>query len=257
MSRKNHNRENQECTTDAFQKTSNFSWEVSYKSVDSKRLWPDEPTIEGLDFNLWHTNKITTVLDAGCGDGKNMACLTKKGFHCVGVDASSSALKLCNDYLKGWGITNYTLHPNPCKLESLPFNSNQFNAAICIDVLGHIIKPNEILSELARVLCPGGFLYTNIFHLDDSCHQSKLRMEAGEGPGEFWYTPSCKNSTNPDLKYYYRFYSENEARNLFNSNSFELISLERREWHESGHEKYREEDHTQVSWFALMRQRRI
>ena len=168
-----------------------------------------------------------------------------------------SALKLCNDYLKKLGLENYTLNDTPCKLEALPFRNNEFEAAICIDVLGHVLKPKEILSELARVLCPGGLLYASIFHPDDSCHKSGLRMEAGETQGEFWYTPSVKNALEPNLRYYYHFYPENEARNLFNSDLFELISLERKQWYEQGHENYREEDHTHVSWFALMKKRRI
>jgi len=232
-----------------------FSWDKSYESIQSKRLWPEAPTVKGLDFELWRKHKINRVLDAGCGDGKNMAYVIDNGFYCVGVDASLSALKLCNDYLKRLEYKNFTLYSDIILIESMPFDDDEFKAAICVDVLGHIVKPKEIISELARVLCPGGFLYASVFHPDDSCHQSGLRMESGERPGDFWYTPSVKNPSEPNLRYYYHFYSENEARNLFNSNKFELISLERREWQEPGHEKYREEDHTHVSWFALMKRK--
>ena len=42
-------------------KKSHFPWEVSYNSIDSKRLWPEDTTIKGLDFKPWHKNKVKKV----------------------------------------------------------------------------------------------------------------------------------------------------------------------------------------------------
>jgi SAM-dependent methyltransferase len=42
--------------------------------------------------------------------------------------------------------------------EPLPFESNQFDSALCTDVIAHIYKPQPLVEELGRILKPGGEL---------------------------------------------------------------------------------------------------
>jgi ubiquinone/menaquinone biosynthesis C-methylase UbiE len=232
--------------------TESIPWEPIYHSIKAERLWPSEPTISSLNLELWREEGIKTILDAGCGDGKNLAWLIKQGFFGIGVDASTTALHQCRDYLNNQGVKNRYLLLSAQQLESLPFLDSELPAVVCIDVLGHTQNPSSILAELARILQPGGLLYVSLFHPDDSCRLGQ-RMRKGENPGDYWYTPSVPSQSAPDLEYYYHFYTEDEVRKLFECLPVTLLELKRQEWNEPLHEKYREEEHTHVSWFTLLR----
>ncbi len=93
-----------------------------------------------------------TILDAGCGTGGNLVILQKYG-NAVGIDLSQNALNLCKE---ARGIDNLARGT----LESLPFRSGAFDAAISIDVLYHrwVTEDERALQELHRVLKPGGLL---------------------------------------------------------------------------------------------------
>ena len=41
--------------------------------------------------------------------------------------------------------------------ESLPFTDNSFDVVSCLQVLEHLKEPDKAISELKRVLKPGGF----------------------------------------------------------------------------------------------------
>jgi len=232
--------------------TSNIPWEPIYRSITSKRLWPTETTIRGLNLELLRQEGITAVLDAGCGDGKNLAWLVEQGFWGIGVDASLAALQKCTNYLDQQNLKGRYLILSSQQLEFLPFIDGALSAAICIDVLSHTKKPKNILLELARILRTGGLLYVNLFHPDDSCRLGP-RMRKGQRTGEYWYTPSVVSPAEREREYYYRFYMKEEVSALLESTPFEFLSLERREWSEPPHEVYREEEHEHVSWFALLR----
>ena len=50
--------------------------------------------------------------------------------------------------------------------ESLPFRDKNFDVVLCDNVVDHAESPSKIVSELARILAPGGLLYftVNIHH---------------------------------------------------------------------------------------------
>lgn len=68
---------------------------------------------------------------------------------------------LCSD----WPAS---LHKNPfldreCDLNSvLPFDDNQFNTVLLSDVLEHISNPQQLCSEMYRILAPGGKVILNV-----------------------------------------------------------------------------------------------
>jgi SAM-dependent methyltransferase len=222
-------------------------WETTYKNAGTNRLWPQDPTICEIDFDAWRANRVRTVLDAGCGDGKNVAHLIRQGFFTVAVDASLSALTKCRQYLEEQELMRDCVLVGPVLLDKLPFLEHSVDAAICIDVLGHVEEPLPILQELARVVRPGGCVYASLFHLADGCRNGP-RMVPLSAPNQFWYRPSSAI----DVLHYFRFYDEAEARKLFESTSFQLTSMTSRRWEEPPHPGYRDEWHEHESWFGLL-----
>ena len=60
--------------------------------------------------------------------------------------------------------------------QNLPFKNNFFDSVICQAVLEHVEKPNQMVSEIKRVLTPHGFLYIEVpflqgFHADPNDFQ--------------------------------------------------------------------------------------
>lgn len=227
-------------------------WEVPYRALGGQRLWPPDPTIEDLDLDEWHKLGIEAVLDAGCGDGKNLAYLAAKGFYSLGFDVSVSALNNCQSYISGKGLSGRCVLFRPTSLEALPLFEESIHGAICVDVLGHIRNPQLILQELARVMQPKGLLYATVFHIEDSCRKGP-RMRPGVNTNEYWYHPTRPDPTSPKKEFYYKFYEEQAARHLFETRPFQIMQMEVRRWNEPGHKGYREEPHEHVSWFGLLR----
>ena len=93
--------------------------------------------------------KSARVLDAGCGEGVIVEEYADR-LAITGVDA------------------NYASdHVTKGALESLPFDDASFTHALCLDVLEHLTYEQQprALSELHRVLAPGGELFVSVPNL--------------------------------------------------------------------------------------------
>ena len=93
------------------------------------------------------SDKKSIILDAGCGNGKNMVYMKNKGFEFVkGCDFSDNFVKLC--------ITK-NLDVIQANLLDVPFESDTFDNIISIAVIHHLsTEGNRIkaIRELLRVI---------------------------------------------------------------------------------------------------------
>lgn len=91
-----------------------------------------------------------TVLDAGCGEGFILENIRSEGIVPVieGIDIREEAL-----------ATGRILHPSLTlrygSIYSLPYPDKSFDTVICSEVLEHLERPKDALSELARVARKG------------------------------------------------------------------------------------------------------
>ncbi len=90
------------------------------------------------------------VLDVGCGAGATVAHLVDgHGLRAVGVDVSATQIEEASaarpdlDFIAG-------------RAEQLPFPDASFDGVACECVLSTLSDPGAALSEMARVLTPGG-----------------------------------------------------------------------------------------------------
>lgn len=99
-----------------------------------------------------HVKEGAHVLDAGCGTGGMMALLDR--WQVKGVDASEVAIRHCRER----GLREVKV----ASVNAMPFPDAMFDAALCLDVLYHGgVQPDRALSELARVVKPGGVVIFN------------------------------------------------------------------------------------------------
>jgi ubiquinone/menaquinone biosynthesis C-methylase UbiE len=98
-----------------------------------------------------------TVLDLGCGTGKFSRefsrAVTDSGI-VVGVDASHTMLERAAREIEGSELRNLALVR--ASGDRLPFRDGSFDAVCCFAALHLFAEPFAALSELARVLAPGG-----------------------------------------------------------------------------------------------------
>jgi SAM-dependent methyltransferase len=121
------------------------------------------------------TDRRPRILDVGCGTGANLLMLSKYG-EAEGVDVSEDALAFCRER----GLDKVRLGA----AEELPYEDNTFDLVTAFDVVEHIDDDLAGLSEMQRVLRPGGrvlvFVPTFMFlwglQDDVSNHRRRYRL---------------------------------------------------------------------------------
>lgn len=138
------------------------------------------------EFGLQHFTKISkallqgtglqgkAVLDVGCGTGILSLLALERG--CANVicgDLSEYMLSQCRKKANTSGYGPDRIDFRQLDAESLPFESNSFDAVISGMVLGFLPNQKSAVAEMVRVLRPGGVLAI-------STHGPKLYYEACE-----------------------------------------------------------------------------
>lgn len=93
-------------------------------------------------------------LDVGCGRGEALWAARERGWECEGVDPSPSYLE--------WGRENLGVEGRLGTLEEAQFPRDHFDAVTMGSVLEHVYEPYSMLSEVQRVLKPGGVLWFDV-----------------------------------------------------------------------------------------------
>lgn len=97
------------------------------------------------------------VGDLGCGTGSLTEVLAPFVRRVIGVDRSEAMLEAGRERLASRGnLDNVELRRG--ELESLPLDDDALDVAVMYLVLHYVVEPERVLSEVARVLRPGGRL---------------------------------------------------------------------------------------------------
>lgn len=93
------------------------------------------------------------VLDIACGEGYGTALLAGKGGNVTGIDIAADVIEEAAKKYKGPGIQFIT-----GLITGIPAAANSFDLITCFETLEHISEHETALTELKRVLRPGGML---------------------------------------------------------------------------------------------------
>jgi 2-polyprenyl-6-hydroxyphenyl methylase/3-demethylubiquinone-9 3-methyltransferase len=100
------------------------------------------------------------TLDVGCGGGLLSEELARMGCMVTGVDPSEKSLEAARAHARQEGLA---IDYRRATGEALPFPDATFDLICCCDVLEHVDDLPRVISEISRVLRPGGvFLYDTI-----------------------------------------------------------------------------------------------
>lgn len=97
--------------------------------------------------------KPFTVLDIGCGIGIYEREMLKRwpSINMVGCDLSAKNIERAQEYEPGAFYIK-------CDVEHMPQQDKTVDLALSIEVMEHFLHPELVVSELARVIRPGGIL---------------------------------------------------------------------------------------------------
>ena len=106
-----------------------------------------------------------TVLDAGCGGGRNSFWLLKNGFDVFAVDIDADAIEAIRNLAKRLAPTLSEEHFQVASMESLPFADESFDWVICNAVMHFADDRGQFdrwFAEMWRVLKIGGTFFARL-----------------------------------------------------------------------------------------------
>jgi ubiquinone/menaquinone biosynthesis C-methylase UbiE len=137
--------------------TSKYSKIIGYSPlshVDHNKLLAGIRTNKKIIDEYFLPKEGNVILVAGAGSGME-ASIIKSEFQIqtIGIDLNID-LTQSNE-----SFANKPFELQIQDLHALAFNKNSFSLIYCYHVLEHVTNPIEVLSELSRVLLPGGVLF--------------------------------------------------------------------------------------------------
>jgi SAM-dependent methyltransferase len=95
------------------------------------------------------------VLDIGCGPGRVLGFLARRGIRCIGLDRSRVSIGLAVERYHRPGLVGDNLH--------LPLADGVADVVISDGVIHHTEDPRAAFSENYRILKPGGQMYLGVY----------------------------------------------------------------------------------------------
>ena len=112
-----------------------------------------------FEKKLFNDLKVTphgiTALEVGCGGGILCEEIARMGFDTTGIDPSAPSLQIAIEHAIASGLE---IKYEKGTGEALPFRDNTYDVVFCCDVLEHVSDLPKVISEISRVLKPGGVL---------------------------------------------------------------------------------------------------
>jgi ubiquinone/menaquinone biosynthesis C-methylase UbiE len=127
-----------------------------YSPRESVRLGDQAQTLADLLHGDERYPSGALVLEAGCGTGAQTVILTRKNptAQFVSVDIAPESLEQARRAARRVGANNVRFEQ--ADLLQLPYSNGMFDAVFVCFVLEHLSAPLRALTELGRVLRPGG-----------------------------------------------------------------------------------------------------
>ena len=151
------------------------------------------------------------VLDAGCGNGKNMRFNDR--CHVIGFDYCEHFVEMC---------ANKKLNVLRANTKSIPFRNNIFDATISVAVIHHIFDINDrinTINELIRVTKNGGKIFIQVWSNNVNKNKKFIKIKNND------YYITWFINENKKLYRYYHLFEKDELIKLIPLNKVKIIDI--------------------------------
>ena len=153
------------------------------------------------------------VLDAGCGNGKNMLYMQARDIKVIGIDFCDKLLNICKEKV---------LNVKYADVRNIPFENNTFDYVISIAVIHHLSIESDrrkAIDEMLRVCKPNGKILVSVWALEQD-KNSRFKFTLGDNIVKW-----------DDTTRYYHIHSKDTITDLLKSYNVESIFLDKGNWY--------------------------
>lgn len=183
---------------DYYTKITINSYDKSVKEYHNftKKLHPKKE----IRFLISLLNKKSSILDLGCGTGRDAKIFASHGFAVTGIDLSKNMVKYARKICKKaeFRVMNF---------KKLKFKNNSFDAVWANASLLHVKKKelSKVIKEVYRILRKGGIFF--------------IAVKKGFGEGIF------PDNRYKGIKKFWFFYTKKEIEYYLKDSSFRIIKI--------------------------------
>ncbi len=154
-----------------------------------------------------------SALDVGCGGGILSEELAKTGILVTGVDPSRESIRIAREHAAAGGLK---IDYQEASGEKIPFSDGLFDMVFCCDVLEHVGDVRRVVSEISRVLRPGGYFFF------DTINRTIISWIA-----VIYFMQECRltSYTQSNVHLWKMFIKPEELRSILADNDIELNGL--------------------------------
>ena len=131
------------------------------------------------------------VLDAGCGDGRNLVYFLQRGFACHSIDRDPSAIEHVRALAATLSADASASSFVTGELDGLPWGDGTMDAVVCSAVLHFAADAahfGRMMEEMWRVLAPGGLFFARLasnIGIEDRVGAAGRRVRLPDGSERF------------------------------------------------------------------------
>lgn len=165
-------------------------------------------------------NNLKTIIDIGCGTGRNALYLASMNFEVTAIDNSSKVLTKLKSKLKDVK-SKIKINIKQADMAKLPFKNNSFDIAIAWRIfhLGKKEFRKSAIKEMYRVLKPKGYAIVAVTDISDLEKDRKRRPDSSIKNDKNTHTYISKRAR--QIRHYY---SINEIKSGKVFSDFKLIN---------------------------------
>ncbi len=147
-----------------------------------------------------------SILEAGCGIGRNIYLLNNLGYRAIGIDSASKTVKTVNNLFPDLPI-------EVGDVRRTRFKDNSFDGYWSIGVIEHFIGGYDpVVREMKRVLKPGGYAFVTFPYLSPI---RRLKIKLG-------LYPTLRKLAKID--FYQYIYDTSQVSGVFERSGFRLVA---------------------------------
>jgi len=166
----------------------------------------------GVEKFINSLEEESLILDAGCGNGKNMF---RDDCHFIGIDNSIKMIEIVNSRSKIGMIGD---------IRKIPFKNDTFDAALSVAVIHHLYKHSDrikAVNELVRVVKKGGKIFIQVWENMKNKNHKFEKIKNND------YLVKWDNRDGNVYKRYYHLFDRDEFVELFhNITNIEIITID-------------------------------